>query len=998
MIRTDRFTIDVDTFAAERRRILERSDERLTDPVRAALTRLGLPGWEDGIIAAALDIFDETAREEIDEWNPIIDDMRDEFQRELRETLHKTKPSEEGQFDHQVERMVRWLSTYSVNAGTEAATTSDPDGSVGLEWVTMGDSNVRETHVETNGETVPSGQPFDVAGYELLYPGQPVGPPEIWINCRCVARPYLLEDFKAKTVTASAEPITTSVIVALPAADDPISAASSEEDGAHATLLFLGESANLDGEALKAAVGEFVAKGEVGVLSDKVNGRATLGADSADVVLLDAASLVNVRNGLLEQNTIVQAHQSVEQYPTWIPHVTLGYPEKPAVGDYAGESITFDRLALWHGEDHTEFPLGKAKVIHSEDPEFSQQMADAFFASVPEGDTPEDEDDAPMVPLEEEYEPVPWYGVLAPEGAVSGDGRGFTDGGLRMRDLPLPLKWMPEDAEGHDKSKVSGRIDRIWREDGLIKAEGFFDTSYAAYEAIRQIAEGSIRGVSVDIDDMQASLSEDGESSVATGRICSATLCAIPAFAEVFVALGTWADDTGRAFGSSDIPDGRVSGDRQPEEEFAVSRETFVSESPWDGSASRFSDEQWKRSCILHVCDGMEKTCHKLPIREPGGALSRAGVHAAAGRIGQAQASPEQISAAKAKLRGAYKELGETPPDSLTAGAPPITRDGPGWITHPKPTERVTDYWVHGRGALKIRWGQPGDFNRCRVQLVKYVQNPEWLAGLCANLHYRALHIWPGQHSGRTQDMTLTASAGEVLAADWFKNPHLTGPTPFTVTDEGRVYGHVATWDTCHIGLPIGDEEGECTTAPHSGANYGFFLTGEVQTDLGPVAVGQITMGGGHADHRAGFRAAISHYDSTSTAVADVTAGEDDHGIWVAGALRSTLSVEQVRELRAAAISGDWRTVKVGSDDLEMVAALAVNVPGFPIPRPSMLVASSGERLSLTAASIPLAEGQSFGDTVEIPTTPAEKFNIVRSKFRQLQVARAKAAFSEARG
>jgi hypothetical protein len=766
MIRADRFALDVDTFAAERRRILERSDERFLDAVRASLTRLGLPGWDDNIVAMALDIFDETAREELDEWNPIVDDMREEFERELRATLAKTKAVEGDKFDAQVDRMVRWLSTYSVNAGTEAATTSDPDGSVGLEWVTMGDSEVRKLHVETNGETVPSGQPFTVGEYELLYPGQPVGPPEVWINCRCVARPYLLEDFKVKTTEFT-----------------PI----------------------------------------------------TGGVDETAVAVEEANALIVTSPDVLGKGNLVAAAPVVEE------------------------------------------------VV-------------------------EEDDDAPMIPLEEEYDPVPWYGVLAPEGAVSGDGRGFTDRGLRMRDLPLPIKWMPEDAEGHDKSRVAGRIDRIWREDGLIKAEGEFDTSFAAYEAIRQIAEGSLRGVSVDIDEMLASLSEDGGSSEATGRICSATLCAIPAFAEAFVALGTWADDTGVVPGGSDIPDGVLDVQHPPEDEFNVSRETFA----------------------------------PVPIR---------------------------------------------------------TKDGPGWITHPEPTRRITDYWVDGPGALRIAWAAPGSFNRCRVQLAKYVQNPQWLAGLCANLHYRALHFWPGQrnghHSGRTKTMATLTAAGATLSADWFKDPGLTGPTPFTVTEDGRVFGHVATWDTCHIGLPIDNDAQECTTAPHSAANYAYFLTGEVLTDLGPVSVGQITMGAGHASDRKGVRAAVSHYDSTSTAVADVTAGEDEHGIWVAGVLRPNVTDEQVHDLRAAAISGDWRRVAIGREgNLELVAALAVNVPGFPIPRASMLVASGGETLTLTAAAIPLHEGQDAGDSIEIPTSPTEKFNAARAKFRALEIARAKSVFA----
>jgi hypothetical protein len=293
---------------------------------------------------------------------------------------------------------------------------------------------------------------------------------------------------------------------------------------------------------------------------------------------------------------------------------------------------------------------------------------------------------------------------------------------------------------------------------------------------------------------------------------------------------------------------------------------------------------------------------------------------------------------------------------------PPQTKDGPGWITHPDPTEDITNYWVDGRGALKIRWGQGGDFNRCRTQLAKYVQNPDWLAGLCANLHYRALGIWPGEHraAGKVEPMqadenvemasvTLVASAGvkERISADFFKNPMLEEKTPLIVDDEtGHVYGHVATWDTCHIGkVP-------CVTPPHSAMDYGFFLHGEVLTDAGPVPVGQITLGTGHASAELGIIGAMAHYDNTGSAVADVYCGEDDLGIWVSGRLRDGVTEKQIHELRAAAPSGDWRGVMVaGSESLEMCGILAVNVPGFPIPRTR--VSMSGERqISLVAAGI----------------------------------------------
>lgn len=62
-------------------------------------------------------------------------------------------------------------------------------------------------------------------------------------------------------------------------------------------------------------------------------------------------------------------------------------------------------------------------------------------------------------------------------------------------------------------------------------------------------------------------------------------------------------------------------------------------------------------------------------------------------------------------------------------------------------TQRLMEYWAHGKGAAKIAWGVPGDFKRCEVQLGKYVPH-HMLAGLCANLHKRATGGWPGHAPG----------------------------------------------------------------------------------------------------------------------------------------------------------------------------------------------------------------------------------------------------------
>ena len=145
-------------------------------------------------------------------------------------------------------------------------------------------------------------------------------------------------------------------------------------------------------------------------------------------------------------------------------------------------------------------------------------------------------------------------------------------------------------------------------------------------------------------------------------------------------------------------------------------------------------------------------------------------------------------------------------------------------------------------------------------------------------------------------------------------------------------------------------------TAPHSASNYAYFRTGSVLTDDGEVATGRITMDTKHAGRAMSASATVTHYENTGAGVADVAAGEDAYGIWIAGAIRPGVTDEQVRTLRASPLSGDWRKVR-GS--LELMAALAVNTPGFPVPRPAALAASGFEVESLVASGmlLPADEG-----------------------------------------
>lgn len=57
--------------------------------------------------------------------------------------------------------------------------------------------------------------------------------------------------------------------------------------------------------------------------------------------------------------------------------------------------------------------------------------------------------------------------------------------------------------------------------------------------------------------------------------------------------------------------------------------------------------------------------------------------------------------------------------------------------------KKLRQYWTRGKGALKIRWGTPHDYDRCVKHLSKYVGARS--KGLCNVYHRAATGSAPGQ-------------------------------------------------------------------------------------------------------------------------------------------------------------------------------------------------------------------------------------------------------------
>jgi hypothetical protein len=205
-----------------------------------------------------------------------------------------------------------------------------------------------------------------------------------------------------------------------------------------------------------------------------------------------------------------------------------------------------------------------------------------------------------------------------------------------------------------------------------------------------------------------------------------------------------------------------------------------------------------------------------------------------------------------------------------------------------------------------------------------------------------------GEAAADTAELhALVASRGRALPeVGLFALPALAGPTPITWDwDNGRVFGHIATWATCHVGY-----EGVCVTPPREDETYAWFNRYGVETaDGGTISTGRITVGGRHAGLALSASAAMNAYDG-KTVAAHVRAYADAYGIVVAGAISPELSGQDRAVLDRRKVSGDWREIGGGLSLVEVLALSpgprAHSEPGFPVETH----ARNGRQVTLVAS------------------------------------------------
>jgi hypothetical protein len=502
----------------------------------------------------------------------------------------------------------------------------------------------------------------------------------------------------------------------------------------------------------------------------------------------------------------------------------------------------------------------------------------------------------PMIEPDGEQDGEEFHSLLVVEGTWTGDGRWIEEGALSWRDLPLPLMATDRTTEGHADAVLVGQITRIEREGREIHAWGRFVNSDDADIMRLQgfIKAGDLRGISVDLDSLEydivmpaEGMDDEIEDEVEdeTGNRRQIRMSSDDAKMIVTSA---------RIMGATVVP-------------FPAFQEAFIESLA--AAAAVLQSEPFATGWItMQSLDGLD-------FSPPVGARQEAARGLAwreeYGRGGTA------VGVARARDLSNGRNLTPTTVNRMASyfARHEIDKQGAGW----RPGE--DGYPSAGRIAWALWGGDPG-----------------WA---WARKMQRSMNA-------RIERGSITAAAIEapvVPPSSWFRDPKMSGPTPLTICDDGRVFGHLAVWGQCHIAY-----SDSCVTPPRSAASYAHFLTGELLCEDGTrVPVGQITMDTGHAPLNANPARALAHYDDTGAAIADVCAGEDRHGIWLAGALRPGLSPEKVRAVMAADVSGDWR--RIGSA-LELIAVLSVNVPGFPKNRIAVRE-HEGMVASLVASLVP---------------------------------------------
>jgi hypothetical protein len=547
---------------------------------------------------------------------------------------------------------------------------------------------------------------------------------------------------------------------------------------------------------------------------------------------------------------------------------------------------------------------------------------------------------------------TPFWAIVAFQDVESDDGRLFRN--LQIREMPLALWWQGSNLPGHDGAMIVGRFDTmtIAGDDMTVEGTGFYDGSEDAQTAMKQAAEKTNYGISMDatsndypvwecMEYDDAGWCSGRERTVYDGAIIvSATQVATPAFAGAQISLTGMPTFTPTA--AEDAPAPPEGADMDWMSWFFFNTEKV-------GAATG-----QPRTSVVHLTAAATEFAD-LPLGDRKATWSASTADTNLRKKASSDGSGDKGTIDWKEYAKGFFWVDPDNTESFGGYKLPFADVVDGV---------VTAQWGGITGSASAIQGSRGGINipdedvaGVKDHIASYYDKAAKQYGdESIKAPWASLIVEEPcgcNDEGGADTAALVAAAVAAPAAPpaaWFEDPQLSGPTPLTIFDDGRIAGHIATWDTCHSGF-----QNQCTLAPRSPSNYRYFHLGVVRTAEGTdVPVGTLTMDTGHAPSGSAA-AALAHYDNTGSGVADLHVGEDIYGIWAAGVLRPGVTEDQIRTLRANGVSGDWRRERDarGADlGLELRAVLAVPVPGFPVPRAEL--AASGAVETLVAAGTPL--------------------------------------------
>lgn len=409
-------------------------------------------------------------------------------------------------------------------------------GAIRRRWQAANDERTRETHRNADGQEVALNEPFRVGRASLDFPGDPSGPPDEVINCRCTSITVINADMldagqlsTTVVLNAAATEEHTGAMIALAPTDEDAQrlalAGYEDVDELHLTLAYLGEGADWSPEQQAALIAglESVAQSGPGPIEGDafgVNHWNPQGDEPCWVLGVGGEGLSDF-HGAVWEVLLNQEGPVPENHTPWIPHVCLAYTTGTDLfEDMVSRTgpITFDRLRVAFAGENTYLPLGEpiaAAAFQEEENmpwsivEGDSRCDDGEFAVVKDEDNElegchETREDAELqvaalnaaesenngdaengAPGDESGRFVAVSGPIVLEGRNTGDRREFAADSLTWQDegetasLEIPLGYQFERGHGpmgSDKVARIGRLDSIERtEGGELLAHGVID-------------------------------------------------------------------------------------------------------------------------------------------------------------------------------------------------------------------------------------------------------------------------------------------------------------------------------------------------------------------------------------------------------------------------------------------------------------------------------------------------------------------------------------------